>query len=115
MDFKGNHLDVAYYEGTSLVTLSQPEAARPVLEGSLEVQGAGHIKAHSILLLAVATTYAQEREIEQACTIAGEALAIPDEHRIGPIDQRARDLLRDLEPWHSTPAVRELRELVAAS
>jgi hypothetical protein len=45
--------------------------------------------------------------------LAGQALDIPAEHRIGPIDQRTRDLLRELEPWRSTPIVRALAEQLA--
>jgi len=113
MDFDGDQLDVTYYEGTSLVTLRQPEPAQPVLDHSLTVQGHGHIKAHSILQIALATTYVQQREIEQACEVAIQALDLPSDQRIGPIDQRARDLLRELEPWRSTPAVATLAERLA--
>jgi transcriptional regulator with XRE-family HTH domain len=113
MDFDGNHLDLSYYEGTSLVTLQAPEAARPLLDHSLEVQGQGHLTARSILRLAVAATYVQQREIEQACAIAIDALSLPRQHRIGPMDQRARDLLRELEPWRATSAVAALAERVA--
>jgi hypothetical protein len=35
MDFRRNRLDVTYYEGTSLVTLRQPDAAQPVLKRGL--------------------------------------------------------------------------------
>jgi hypothetical protein len=80
---------------------------------SLTVQGHGHIKAHSILQIALATTYVQQREIEQACEVAIQALDLPSDQRIGPIDQRARDLLRELEPWRSTPAVATLAERLA--
>jgi transcriptional regulator with XRE-family HTH domain len=113
MDFDGDHLDVTYYEGTSLVTLRQPEAAQPILGHSLEVQGQGHIKAHSILRLALATTYAHQREIERACEIGVEALDLPSDQRIGPIDQRARDLLRELARWHDTQPVRTFAERLA--
>jgi hypothetical protein len=113
MDFDRDRLDVTYYEGTSLVTLRQPERAQPILGHSLEVQGQGHIKAHSILRLALATTYVQQREIERACEVAVQALDLPSDQRIGPIDQRALDLLRELEPWRSTPPVATLAERLA--
>jgi hypothetical protein len=113
MDFDGDRLDVTYYEGTSLVTLRQPERAQPILDHSLAVQGQGHVKAQSILQLALATTYMQQREIERACEVAVQALDLPSDQRIGPIDQRARDLLRELEPWHATPPVATLAERLA--
>jgi hypothetical protein len=46
----------------------------------------------------------------QACAVAGQALDLPADQRIGPITQRAQDLLGELEPWRGRPAVEELRE-----
>jgi tetratricopeptide (TPR) repeat protein len=115
MDFRRNRLDVTYYEGTSLVTLRQPDAAQPVLDAALAAQDPEHLKARSIVQLAVATTYTQQREIDQACAIASQALDLPADQRIGPITQRAQDLLRELEPWRGRPAVEDLRERVVAS
>jgi hypothetical protein len=115
MDFRHNRLDVTYYEGTSLVTLRQPDAAQPVLDAALAAQDPEHLKARSIVQLAVATTYTQQREIDQACAIASQALDLPADQRIGPITQRAHDLLRELEPWRGRPAVEDLRERVVAS
>ena len=65
--------------------------------------------------LAVATAYAQQREIDQACAIACRALDLPADQHIGPISQRAEDLLSELEPWRGRPTVEELRERVVAS
>jgi hypothetical protein len=48
------------------------------------------------VLLALATTHVQQRDVEQACAVGEQALAIPSELRIGPIDQRAHDLMREL-------------------
>jgi transcriptional regulator with XRE-family HTH domain len=115
MDFRHNRLDVTYYEGTSLVTLRQPDAAQPVLDATLAARDPGHLKARSIVELAVATTYVQQREIDRACAIASQALDLPADQRIGSITQRAQDLLRELEPWRGRPAVEDLRERVVAS
>jgi transcriptional regulator with XRE-family HTH domain len=114
MDFRHDRLDVTYYEGTSLVTLRQPDAARPVLDAALAAQDPGHLKARSIVQLAVATSYAQQREVDQACAVASRALDLPADQRIGPITQRAHDLLHELEPWRGRPAVEDFRERVVA-
>jgi tetratricopeptide (TPR) repeat protein len=115
MDFRRNRLDVAYYEGTSLVTLRQPDAAQPVLDAALAAQDPGHLKARSIVQLAVATSYAQQREIDEACAVASRALDLPADQRIGPITQRAQDLLHELEPWRGGPAVEDFRKRLVAS
>jgi hypothetical protein len=65
--------------------------------------------------LAVATSYVQQREVDEACAVASRALVLPADQRIGPITQRAQDLLRELEPWRRRPTVEELRERVVAS
>jgi transcriptional regulator with XRE-family HTH domain len=114
MDFRHDRLDVTYYEGTSLVMLRQPDAAQPVLDAALAAQDSGHLKARSIVQLAVATTFAQQREVDQACAVASRALDLPADQRIGPITQRAQDLLRELESWRGRPAVEDLRERVVA-
>ena len=115
MDFRNDRLDVTYYEGTSLVTLRQPDAAQPVLDAALAAQDPEHLKARSIVQLAVATTHVQQREIDQACAVANQALDLPADQRIGPITQRAQELLRELEPWRRRRAVEDLRERVVAS
>jgi hypothetical protein len=55
----------------------------------------------------------QRSEIERACEVAVQALDLPSDQRIGPIDQRARDLLRELEAWRTAPAVKTLAERLA--
>jgi hypothetical protein len=63
----------------------------------------------------MATTYVQQREVDQACAVASRALDLPADQLIGPITQRAGDLLRELEPWRGRSAVEDLRERVVAS
>jgi hypothetical protein len=77
------------------------------------VQGAGHLKAQSIVRIALATTYVQQNEIEEACRLAGKALEIPAEQRIGPIAQRVSDLRAQLAPWRTTAAFKDLDEQLA--
>jgi tetratricopeptide (TPR) repeat protein len=115
MDFHGDTLSLSYYQGTSLAALGEAAAAQPVLEQALQVQGPGHLKARSIVLLALASTYVQQQQIEEACRLAAKALAIPPpQQRIGPIAQRAADLRRQLAPWHATPAVKAFDAQLAA-
>jgi transcriptional regulator with XRE-family HTH domain len=113
MDFDGNELSLSYYEGTSLATLRESRASQPVLQEALRVQGSGHLKAQSIVRIALATTYVQQSEIEEACRLAGKALEIPPEQRIGPIAQRVSDLRAQLAPWRTTAAVKDLDEQLA--
>jgi hypothetical protein len=72
------------------------------------------VKARSIILLVIASTYVQEREIEEACRLAEEALSLPGPQCIGPILQRASDLHGELEPWRATPSVAALNQQLLA-
>jgi hypothetical protein len=98
----------------ALSPFASPTLPRPVLDAALAAQDPGHLKARSIVQLATATTYVQQREIDQACAVASQALDLPADQRIGPITQRAQDLLGELEPWRGRPTVEELRERVVA-
>ena len=110
MDFRGGQLDIAYYEGSGLLQLQHPSPARTCLQEALEALPGDRAKARSIILLAIASTYVQEREIEDACRLAEDALSLPGPQCIGPILQRANDLLSELEPWRDTPSVATLRQ-----
>jgi len=114
MDFAGPHLDLSYYRGTSLVLLRRPSQAQPLLVDALAVQGSQRRKGRSIVLLALATTYLQQLELERACELAGEAMALPAAERIGPITARWRELREGMAPWQGTRVVRELDDRVAA-
>jgi len=60
-----------------------------------------------------ATSYAQEREFDEACRTATEAVSIPTKLRIGPIMRRVHDFERELAAALATlPPVREFREQV---
>ena len=77
------------------------------------MQGQDRLKARSIVLIALATTYVQQQEIEEAYRPASEALNIAPPQRIGPIAQRVADLRGRLEPWRGTGPVNELDEQLA--
>jgi hypothetical protein len=56
----------------------------------------------------------REGEVNEACRIGSEALALADRQQVPTNLQDVRRLRLDLEPWRDTQAVRELDEQLAA-
>jgi hypothetical protein len=98
------------FEGSSLLLLRQPKAARRALADVLALRSLTDVKGRSLARLDLAAADLQEREVDQACATTSEALSIPATHRVDPIRRRARTVLADLAPWDDHPAVRDLRE-----
>jgi hypothetical protein len=72
-----------------------------------------HYMDPTLVCFDLASWYLQRREVEGACQVGHQALAIPAEHRTGPVVQRGRDLLAGLEPYQANPAARDLAEQLA--
>jgi hypothetical protein len=64
---------------------------------------------------ALATAHAHEGNIDEACRIGVDALALADRQQVTINLQDVRRLRLDLEPWRDTQAVRELDEQLAAT
>jgi hypothetical protein len=63
---------------------------------------------------ALATAHVHEGNIDEACRIGSDALALADRQQVTTNLQDVRRLRLDLEPWRGTQAVRELDEQLAA-
>lgn len=63
---------------------------------------------------ALATAHVHEGNLDEACRIGADALALADRQQAMTNVQDVRRLRLDLEPWRDTQAVRELDEQLAA-
>ena len=54
----------------------------------------------------------QRKELEEACRVGREALAIPMEHRISPIISRAHELRLALQPYRGERTVQEFDDFL---
>ncbi len=63
---------------------------------------------------ALATAHVHEGNIDEACRIGSDALALADRQQVTTNLQDVCRLRLDLEPWRDTQAVRELDEQLAA-
>lgn len=100
--------------GVALARLGRPAAARQVLEAALGSLDPEMVKIRPRLLSALATAHVQEGNVDEACRIGADALALADRQQVTTNLQDVRRLRLDLEPWRDTHAVRELDEQLAA-
>jgi tetratricopeptide (TPR) repeat protein len=101
--------------GVALARLGRPAAARQVLEAALGSLDPEVVKIRPRLLSALATAHVREGNIDEACRIGADALALADRQQVTTNLQDVRRLRLDLEPWRDTQAVRELDEQLAAA
>jgi len=99
--------------GVALTRLNRSADARQVLESALGSLDPEMVKIRPRLLSALATAHVHEGNIDEACRIGADALALADRQQVTTNLQDVRRLRLDLEPWHDTQAVRELDERLA--
>lgn len=100
--------------GVALARLGRSGGAREVLEAALGSLDPEMVKIRPRLLSALATAHVHEGNIDEACRIGSDALALADRQQVTTNLQDVRRLRLDLEPWRDTQAVRELDDQLAA-
>jgi tetratricopeptide (TPR) repeat protein/transcriptional regulator with XRE-family HTH domain len=106
---------LAGYEGICHVRLGRPERAQARLTEALEGLNPTDVKHRAIVITDLASAYVQQREVEEGCRLAGQALAIVTEKQFAKGRQRICDFRTRLDPWKSTRAVKELDEQLLAT
>jgi tetratricopeptide (TPR) repeat protein len=102
-------------QGICLSRLGRSEEARAVLQTALTSLTPDQVKTRPGLMTALASTYIRQGQIEEACRIGGEALAMASEMQIEPSRQDVLELREQLAPWEDNPAVRQLDESLRES
>jgi transcriptional regulator with XRE-family HTH domain len=111
--FAFSDAQLAFYRTTCHVRLQRPDAAQAASQ-ALELYGASpHYMDPTLVRFDLASWHLQRREVDGACQVGHQALAIPAEHRTGPVVQRGHDLLARLEPYQANRAARDLAEQLA--
>jgi transcriptional regulator with XRE-family HTH domain len=99
--------------GIALARLGRAADARQVLEAALGSLDPAMVKIRPRLLSALATAHVHEGNVDEACRIGSEALALADRQQVTTNLQDVRRLRLDLELWRDTQAVRKLDEQLA--
>jgi len=89
------------------------EDAQRALTDALALLDPARIQRRPALLIDVASTYAQQENVEGACEHAIEALSITAQTKSRTVVQRLFTLRSELEPWKETQDVRNLDEQIA--
>ncbi|WP_250291476.1 helix-turn-helix domain-containing protein [Frankia sp. CiP1_Cm_nod1] len=95
---------------TTFTRLRRPDAARATALEGLRTTSPTTTKKRSLLLSAVAEVHIQQREIEQACQFAADALAIVAQTDFSLGLTRILHIRDHLSPWRGIQAVRDLDE-----
>jgi transcriptional regulator with XRE-family HTH domain/tetratricopeptide (TPR) repeat protein len=105
---------LAFYRTSCHLRLGQPGETQASGQRALRLyEATPHYMDPALVRFELASSYVQQREIEEACRVGRQALVLPVEHRTGPVVQRGHELRRALEPYRNLPAVRDFDELLA--
>jgi tetratricopeptide (TPR) repeat protein len=109
-----NEAKLEAYHGVCYLELGRPGDAVPALTRALDTLDPALKKHRCTALADLATGLIQLREVEEGCERASQSLTLAAELRHGVSIDRIRKLERQLPPSHRSPAVRRLREQLAA-
>ncbi|MFL5654308.1 MAG: BTAD domain-containing putative transcriptional regulator [Ktedonobacteraceae bacterium] len=99
---------LAGYEGACFVRLRQPDRALPALQQALALLDAQAIRRQSTLFTDMGIAYAQQGNVQTACTFAIQALAITTQTKSLSVLERVRQVRNELESWKDTEDVKDL-------
>jgi tetratricopeptide (TPR) repeat protein len=109
--FSFTEAQLAFYAGTAFVRLRHPAVAQDYAHQALALYGlTPHYMDPALVRLDLACSYVQQGELEQACNLGSQVLAGTPGRRPGPIDRRARELWRALQPYAHSPIVRDFSD-----
>jgi tetratricopeptide (TPR) repeat protein len=109
-----NQAKLEAYHGVCYLQLGRPGDAVPALTRALDTLDPALKKHRCTALADLASGLIQLREVEEGCERASQSLTLAAELRHGVSIDRIRTLERQLPPSHRSPAVRRLREQLAA-
>lgn len=104
---------LAFYQANSCARLGRSRQAEEAAKQALALYGASpHYMDPALVRFDLATAYLRRKELEEACRVGREALAIPVEHRTSPIISRAHELSLALRPHRRERAVQEFDDFL---
>jgi hypothetical protein len=114
---------LAGYQGICFRRLYHPEDARThaflheaqrVLTDALTLLDPARIQRRPALLIDIASTYAQQGNVEGACEHATQAFSILAQTKSQAVAKRLLTLRHELEPWNDTHYVHNLDQQMIA-
>ncbi len=99
---------LAAYKGVCFRYLHKPQEAQVVLQAALTSLGANQIVSQATTLTDLASSYAQQGEVEEACIRASQALTLAERARSVNALRRILEFRNEMEQWESTAYVEDL-------
>lgn len=96
--------------GTCNLLIGKPAAASRILADALNRRAAEDHKGRALLTMDLASCLIAAGEIEEACSVAGNALNLASDSIVQPIAIRARALRQELQPWSELGSVQAFGE-----
>jgi hypothetical protein len=113
--FPATDQEISRYRGYAGVSLELPDMAVPAMTGWLEDLGAAPTKIRAFTLTKLAQAHVQAGDVEQACDLAAQALALAAQLGEAWSVMAVRNLRVQLRPMEATPAVKAFDERVAST
>ena len=108
--FPANEQEISRYRGYAGVSLELPDMAVPAMTGWLEHLGAAPTKIRAFTQTKLAQAYVQAGDVEQACDLGAQALALATQLGEAWSVMAVRNLRVQLRPMEATPAVKAFDE-----
>lgn len=105
---------IAAYRGVAYVRLGDGLRAEAPLAAALDGLQPSFVRDRALYLTYLAAAHALQRRPEEAAGVAADALALASATQSPRSVQRIATLRRQLEPWASLPAVRDLGDRLHA-
>jgi DNA-binding SARP family transcriptional activator len=106
---------LAGYEGACFVRLHRPDRALPALQQALALLDPQAIRRQSTLFTDIGIAHAQQGNVQEACKLACQALAITTNTKSRAVLERVLILRKALEPWRETEEVKDLEKQLGAT
>lgn len=98
------------YKAACYVRLQLPDKAQPLLLAALSRLSPGPTHRRSLLLSDLATTYLQQKQIEEACDAASQALTCAAQAKSSRSLRRLRDFQSGLREWKDVASVKQFNK-----
>ena len=102
------------YRGAIALTLERFDEASTILEDAVTHVNVSVLPQRCAMLTDLASAYAEQHEVEQACQLLGQSLTLSSENGLGMILQRVSGARRRLSQWEDAAAVKQLDEQLMA-
>jgi DNA-binding XRE family transcriptional regulator len=101
---------IASRQSDCLLRLGKPAEAAAAAERGLQLFDSSRVGGLAFCTLRLGTAHLLSGEVEESARVIGEGALLATKNRSARLTSEVRAVRRRLQPWHNTPAVKELDE-----